>query len=103
MFSTSLIQPVLAFGGDSSDLIWLLPIIIAIVITQVFMRFPKTGIALSLLLCLFSVLVGGIIGNSSGGFVGILIMAHMGISGMVGIVACVIQRNINKLSEKSEE
>ena len=104
MISTNSIQPVLAltFHMPSSEtMIFFLPIILACIVIF-FTRFPKTGIVLSAFLCFGFYPVLGMMGraNSSSGFLIASITAEFGAAGMVGIVACVIQRRINKLSAR---
>ncbi len=103
MFSTHLIQPVLAFsvfGSLEESMIFFLPIMSACIIVFVFMRFPKTGITLSVLLCLLARELGLLVATN--GVTLLLLMVEIGIASTVGIVACVIQMKINTLSDKSE-
>lgn len=85
------------------DLTMLFPIIMACLIIFIFTRFPKTGIVLSVLLCFISRDIAGMIGNQTDGFMAIHIMEILRSAAIVGMVACVIQIRINKLSEKSEK
>ena len=82
------------------DLTMLFPIILACLIIFVFTRFPKTGIVLSVLLCFISRDIAGMIGNQTDGFMAIHIMEILRSAAIIGMVACVIQMRINKLSEK---
>jgi len=84
------------------DLTVLFPIAWACVIIFFFTRFPKTGIVISVLLCLFCRDAAAVMSPRDAGYM-ILIMAELRMVGLIGIVACVIQRRINKLSEKPKE